>query len=430
MTHLPFSEDFGGLVNRHPARVVRVSTVVEIVRALELAKRDGMAVAIRGTGHSTRGQSLVEVGVMIDTSGLDHVDVDGEWVTVGAGARWDDVLRRTLDKGFTLPVLPDFLGISVGGTLSVGGVGGQSFRHGLVTSTVASMTVVSAEGQVSACSRERHPEIFDAVRAGLGLCGVIVEAKLRLVPAPERAAIVRLEYADVETLIADQLRIAADGRFDYFLGSFAVVDGSFRLVIEAVKHLLPGERARVDALVAGLDALPHRTEVREEPYFAYANRLANLPELDRARGRFHPWMDVFIPASRAAGFVGDLLGRIDPRELASGHLMTYVVARDRIDTPIVRWPDGEWLVLVDILPTFASVADAAAFSRRCAVILGRARALGGRVYPIGFPIGTEHMTADDWRDHFDWGRLSAVKRASDPSAVLNPGVGAFNRRDG
>lgn len=425
------SEDFGGLVRRYPARVLRATSLLDVVNAVEIARRARQPLAVRGLGHSTRGQSLVEGGVVLDASGLDDIAVfpSDRTVTVGAGARWDEVLRRTVPAGLTVPVLPDYLGLTVGGTLSVGGVGGQSHRHGLVASNVERLTVVTGDGEVLACSRDRNQDLFDAARCGLGLCGIIVEAKIRLVPAPDRVAVVKVRYADLGELMRDQRRIAKDGRFDYFLTSFDVEDGRFRLWLEAVKHLEPGEPGRREALLADLSPAARDIELRETSYLAYANRLETLPAIDRERGRYHPWMDVFVGASRAEPFIADLLARLEPRELAGGHLMTYVVDRSKIDAPIVRWPDDELLLLVDILPTFASLSEASVFSRRCAPILGRARAIGGRVYPIGFPLGTEHMSRDDWKDHFDWPRLCAVKRRCDPSCRLGPGVGAIGRED-
>lgn len=423
------TDDFGGLVRRYPARVLRATSLIEVVKAVEAAKAAGLPLAVRGAGHSTRGQSLVEGGVVLDMTGVEDVVVQGSTATIGAGATWDNVLRETLKRGLTIPVLPDFLGITVGGTLSVGGVGGQSFRHGLLTSVAHRLTVVSGEGEVISCSRDRNADLFDAVRGGLGLCGIITDATMQLVPAPERVFIAKLRYRALGDLMADQRKLTDSGILDYFLTSFDVEDGRFRLSIEGVKYLHAGERGRGETILGALGEGAREATFQESAYFDYANRLAGLPELDRQRGRFHPWMDMFVPASRGATFLADLLARLEPRELSEGHLMTYVVDRRKIDTPIVRWPDEDWLLLVDILPTFSSLAEANSFSRRCVPILGRARALGAVMYPIGFPVGTEHMTRDDWRRHFDWGRLAAVKRKMDPACRLGAPLGAITRAD-
>ena len=423
------SDDFGGLVRRYPARVLRATSLVEVVKAVETSRTTGLPLAVRGTGHSTRGQSLVEGGLVLDVTGLRDVTIDGHTATVGAGARWDQVVSESLRHGLTVPVLPDYLGITVGGTLSVGGVGGQSFQHGLLTSAVERLTVVSGEGEVISCSRDRNADLFDAVRGGLGQCGVITSATIRLVRAPDRVAIAKLRYGALADLMTDQRKLSLGGFLDYFLTSFDVEDGRFRLSIEGAKYLYGTERHRAESILAELGAGAREATFQESSYFDYANRLAGLPELDRQNGRFHPWMDMFVPASRGEAFLADLLARLEPHELAEGHLMTYVVDRKKIDTPIIAWPDEERLLLVDILPTFASLAEATSFTRRCVPILGRARALGAVVYPIGFPVGTDHMTRDDWKRHFDWERLIAAKRRADPSCRLGASLGIVTRAD-
>jgi FAD/FMN-containing dehydrogenase len=91
--------------------------------------------------HPTFGRAQVPSGIVADISTLRYVGpVEGDRVVVEGGATWSDVLRATLPQGKTPPVLTDYLELSVGGTLIVGGVG------------VASNNV----------------DLFNAVRAGLG----------------------------------------------------------------------------------------------------------------------------------------------------------------------------------------------------------------------------------------------------------------------
>jgi len=78
------------------------------------------------------------------------------------------VLAATLPRGRTPPVLPDYLDLSVGGTLVVGGVGSRTWRQGTVSDTVVELRVVTGRGEQVSCSPTRNPRLFDAVRAGLG----------------------------------------------------------------------------------------------------------------------------------------------------------------------------------------------------------------------------------------------------------------------
>ena len=208
------STDFGRLVTRKPRAVDRPAAAADIAGLLREASANGVKVAARGQGHSTYGRSLVEDGRVVDMSALGTIgEVAADRVAVEAGATWRDVLDATLKHGLTPPVLTNYLGLSVGGTLAVGGIGGSSSRHGMQTDQVLELDVVTAGGRQLRCSPSANRDLFDAVRAGLGQCGIVTRATLRLVRAPQRVRRFQLFYRDLATLVADQRRMLDDGRF-------------------------------------------------------------------------------------------------------------------------------------------------------------------------------------------------------------------------
>jgi FAD/FMN-containing dehydrogenase len=108
--------------------------------------------------------------------------VEGDRIVVEAGAKWSEVLRVTLPRGVTPPVLTDYLELSVGGTLVVGGVGGTTSAFGLQSDHVIELEVVTGTGQkVTSCrlpasaspidstspSTTTHIPADDALLAGL-----------------------------------------------------------------------------------------------------------------------------------------------------------------------------------------------------------------------------------------------------------------------
>ena len=63
--------------------------------------------------------------------GLARIEsVTDDRAVAAAGATWADVVDRAAEHGLAPPVLTDYLGTTVGGALSVGGVGGASHRWG------------------------------------------------------------------------------------------------------------------------------------------------------------------------------------------------------------------------------------------------------------------------------------------------------------
>src|SRR5206468_3223190 len=102
-------------------------------------------------------------GVVIDMSGLNRiVSMSRQSILCEAGCTWAQVVERTAPEGLSPPVLPDFVQLSVGGTLSVGGIGGASFRWGAQTDHVLALDVVTADAELVRCSPQQNPDLFDA----------------------------------------------------------------------------------------------------------------------------------------------------------------------------------------------------------------------------------------------------------------------------
>jgi cytokinin dehydrogenase len=372
--------DFGGIVERTPARVLRAETVAEVASAIRTARSEGLPIAARGQGHTTRGQSLTN-GVLIELRGLRHASIDRSARTarVGAGLLWSELLAETVSVGLAPPTLTDYLGLSIGGTLSVGGIGGQSFRHGAQTDQVEALLVVTPDGDVVECSAERERALFDACRAGLGRYGTIVEAVVRLLPAPKRAVVSKLVYPAVEQLIDAQRLFVEQNRYDYLLGSMLPTPSGWTYELEAVTYD-GAERAGTVSV----------------SYLDHALRLEQLVVQMKRAGTWtalHPWMDLFVPASAASELIGEALALLDPTELADGHLMTYPLTRST--TPLLALPAEPQSFLFDVLPNLRDRGALPRFEQRCHRITELVRAAGGGVYPIGYPIGTADERPSD-----------------------------------
>jgi FAD/FMN-containing dehydrogenase len=421
------SSDFGGLVRATPAVVARPRNAGDVQRVVSAARARGLGVVARGQGHSTRGQASVAGGLVVDMRAIERCEIAGSVAVVGAGLRWDELLRQTLKRGLTPPVLTDYVGLSVGGTLAVGGVGGQSFRHGLQVDQLEGLRVVTGSGTIVDCSRTTEPELFDACRGGLGQCAIVVEAHVRLVRAPISVRVFKLFYDDLGRWLSDQKTLADDGRFDYILGSVIVrAHGGLSFCLETAKYQYWDESPRGD-LFDGLGCDPADSELRGAvfSYLAYATRLSALErqmKADRSWYACHPWIDLFVPWTTASEVIATSLADMDPRWLRNSHTLTYPVSRPHDAAPLTGLSPSEPHLLFGIGPTFdhSDVQGLAGFEASSARLFERAQALGARCYPIGFPVGTEHA---DWPRHFgrSWARLAELKRHYDPFCVLRAG---------
>jgi cytokinin dehydrogenase len=193
------SSDFGGTVCAVPAAVIHPMTTADVVSTIHLATgTQHLTVAARGNGHSISGQSLSHSGLVLNMRSLDpKMELltlpNGQCCAdVSGGALWEEVLDWSVKNYNMAPVSwTDYLGLTVGGTLSNGGVSGQAFRHGPQVANVVHMEVVTGDGECHACSPMDRSELFYAVLGGFGQFGVITRAHIPLQPAPH---MVRLKF--------------------------------------------------------------------------------------------------------------------------------------------------------------------------------------------------------------------------------------------
>ncbi|MGH8919481.1 MAG: FAD-binding protein, partial [Actinomycetes bacterium] len=246
-----------------------------------LAGAAGLGVAARGAGHSTYGQAQVPGGIVIDMTPLNHVgEVHAGRVTAQAGACWSEILDVALTQGYTPPMLTDYLHTTIGGTLTVGGVGGTTHRHGMQVDGVEELSVVTGRGQLVTCSAERNRRLFDAVRAGLGQCGIITGVTLRLTSAPARVRWHRLHYRDLAKYLGDQRELVLADRFDYIEGQVVLAEPrGWRYVLEvAIFDPPPGDLG----LLGGLGH--ERDDIEDISYREFQHRMAAGEAALRASG--------------------------------------------------------------------------------------------------------------------------------------------------
>lgn len=420
------SDDFGHLIRRRPAAVCRPGSAPDVAAAVGRAAEQGMPVAARGQGHSVYGRAQAEDGLVIDMSDLNAVHaVEADRVTVGGGATWRSVLDATLPHGLTPPVLTDYLDLSVGGTVSAGGLGGMTFRHGFQSCNVIELEVVTGEGEVVTCSASARPELFDAVRGGLSQYGIITRAVLRLVRAPERVRLHTLSYPDHRAMTADQRRLLSTDRVDFLQGT---IRPGRQCVVEVGVGHSAGSPPDDEETLAGLSDLRDRAERVDLPYRELFLRLSKLESHLRAAGTWHhphPWLHSFVPDAAADGLAAELLADVTQEDLGEfGRILLYPIRPGRVRTPLVRLPEGEVAFLCSLVCFPADdplLVDRLVKTNRAAY--DRIRAIGGHLYPVS----AVALTRAGWKDHYGplWAAVEHAKARFDPRHLLTPGQGMF-----
>ncbi len=239
---------YNAAIDKKPALIVRCVDVADVMRCVNYAREQGLAVAIRGGGHSAPGFGTCDGGIVIDLSAMNGVRVDPASKTVRAegGCTWGDVDHATHAFGLATPSgIVSTTGI--GGLTTGGGFGYLSRHYGLSCDNLISADVVTADGELRIASPTENEDLFWAIRGGGGNFGVVTSFEFRLHPVRQVYAgpiLYSLEQsADVLRLYRDFMRTAPREMSAFF--AFLIVPVTRPLSRTSLGQDAPGHYVRL-----------------------------------------------------------------------------------------------------------------------------------------------------------------------------------------
>jgi FAD/FMN-containing dehydrogenase len=160
------------------------------------------------------------------------------------GVSFASLIDLLLPRGFFLPVTPGTKFVTLGGAIAADVHGKNHHGEGTIGNFVQSLRLMTADGGVLTCSPGENADVFWATVGGMGLTGVILTAKLKMIPVS--SAYAGVEYRKAANL-DDALAKFADPAYAERKYSVAWIDclaagGSLgRCVIMDGEHLPAAE---------------------------------------------------------------------------------------------------------------------------------------------------------------------------------------------
>ncbi len=178
-------------VTRHwrPSRVTGDAWLDALRAELKAAAAEGRPVALGAARHSMGGQALMRDGVAMTLDVTRGAAGAEPWIVldrstrtfhVAAGARWRQVIGALDPVGFSPAVMQSNHDFGVAATFSVNAHGWPA-PYGPFGSTVRSLRLMLASGDLVTCSPTENAELFALAMGGYGLFGVIVDIEAAMV---------------------------------------------------------------------------------------------------------------------------------------------------------------------------------------------------------------------------------------------------------
>ena len=300
------AENYQATVVCQPSDIVDASTIGEVQSIVRRAFREDRSLKVISVPKSNsnsgfvcpeHGGLLLNVGQM---NGVVTLDEDNEIVTVQPGIRAVELSEYLHQRGFAIPAMPDYTGVSIAGGIATAAHHSSLNIASSMADMVESILFVDGRGEL------RRFSGADAASASahLGMLGVVVEIDIRIEPQ------FKLKYGfekgrddTLEETIEDMVRAHDYARVMWFVGNGRyVLDYYDRVDVDTPglsKHNLWASSGSVFRIVGDL---PYRV----------LNRAPLRAQCDSALLRHTLWsapLDVKAsPKAKPVGWSHEMLG--------------------------------------------------------------------------------------------------------------------------
>jgi decaprenylphospho-beta-D-ribofuranose 2-oxidase len=172
---------------RYPQTIATVLEPLDgpaLRRLLQAHASEGKIIP-RGAGRSYGDSALA--ALVMSSRFLDSflsLDSDNDIIHCGAGVNLDTVLKVAIPNKLFVPVLPGSKFVTVGGAIAADVHGKNHHVDGSFCDHVVGFNLLLSSGETVYCSETENTDLFHASCGGMGLTGIILDAKLKLQSVP------------------------------------------------------------------------------------------------------------------------------------------------------------------------------------------------------------------------------------------------------
>ena len=430
--------DFGKIAEGKAIGCLFPKTIEDIQLIVKHCKDSDIPIITRGMSHSASGQCLIKDGIVINIKTLNQVldiQFDGKngYVIAEAGITWENLVKATLKVGATPPTLTDWQKLTVGGSISTGGLGFMSYLKGVQADNILTLDVIVASGELIHCSRTENTDLFNLVRSGLGQFGVIVKVKMKLEKAPITMHVFKMILPTTEAFHDLSKRLTKEAKFTCihsFLISNNKKDFEKKMGMEVIQPNIEHFQAALDvpegfSYFVELVQYEYKEEIfqlaknefgvfthyEEDDYFEYITKEPPLIATEKERGKTaHPELAVFIPKSQFDSFMAEFLKRHHADDMSDGPVLCIPMTNAQIETPLFIHPEEDFYFIGILRNAYPNTKERITYLTGLnEVLYAIALKHGGNRYPVDSM--SKPNNRKTWSQHYGktWEAISKGK---------------------
>ncbi len=208
-----------GQTNKTNLKIIEPNNIEEIQDIIK--KSPSKSLIARGLGRSYGDAAQLANSFGLNLNSFKKIDLDAASgiVSVGAGVSFDELLKKIVPLGFFIPVSPGTKNVTIGGAISADVHGKNHHVDGSFGVHLKEIKIIDGKGNINIISPEKfggsqNCEYFWATIGGMGLLGVILEAKFSLIPiSTSLMKVDTTKFKDLDSLM--EAMINADKNYRY-----------------------------------------------------------------------------------------------------------------------------------------------------------------------------------------------------------------------
>ncbi|MFI4936737.1 MAG: D-arabinono-1,4-lactone oxidase [Caulobacterales bacterium] len=172
--------NWSGSVACQPTAIAAPKTEAELAALVAKAAK----VRVAGTGHSFMPLCATD-GLLLSLAAMEgELEIAEDRTSVWTPAGWPigRLTEALWAKGLSLINQGDIDKQAIAGAVSTA-THGTGRTLGSLAAAAMGFRLMLADGSVVTCDREREPELFEAARVSLGMLGVVIAIRLKVLPA-------------------------------------------------------------------------------------------------------------------------------------------------------------------------------------------------------------------------------------------------------